>query len=243
MTILIFIFLLLTGLFYFLHYKILTKICLLFALVFFWFTGSGLLGQWLLKPLQFKSEYFSTADWGKNNALLVLGTGTFKQRETQTVFPGVISYSRIAAAARLYFDCKKTQRTCKIILSGGDQFSNGVSEAGVMQKYLLDLKINSADILLEEKSHNTFQNAQFSSEILQAQDFDKVFLISSNLHMQRSILYLQHFGIHPIPITSDYLTPYYSTAPRGYNFAVTDYIVHEYVGIARYHFYNFMEWN
>jgi len=243
MTAIIFILLLLTGLFTFLQYRKSAIVFSFITILCFWGTGSGLVGKCLLAPLQTNNLYETPIKWGKHNALVVLGAGTIKQSFSDNVFPGIMSYSRIDTAASSYFDCKKSHNTCTLLLSGGDPSNNDKTEANIYQKYLLRLGVDSRDIIIEDKSKNTFQNAEFSSAILKSHQFDQIFLISSGFHLQRALLYLAHFNIKPIPIPADYTAAFYSIIPRGYNFAIADFALHEHIGIARYYFYNFMGWN
>jgi uncharacterized SAM-binding protein YcdF (DUF218 family) len=243
MTLILFILLLLTALVTCLKYRKLAIIFLSLSILLFWGTGSGLVGQCLLSPLQINNTYDTSIQWGKHNALVVLGAGTTKNQTTNIIFPGIMGYPRIDATAMSYLDCKKSHSDCTVIVSGGDPLKNGETEARVYQQYLHDLGVNAGDIILEDKSGNTFQNAQYSSEILKKHNFDQVFLITSGFHMQRALLYFTHFDIKPIPLPADYTNSHYSIWPRGYNFAIADYALHEHLGIARYYFYNFMGWN
>jgi uncharacterized SAM-binding protein YcdF (DUF218 family) len=58
-------------------------------------------------------------------------------------------------------------------------------------------------------------------------------MISSGLHLPRALLYFSHFGVNPTPCAADYIVPSVSIFPIGYNFAIADLAVHEYLGILR----------
>ena len=240
MTLLIFILLLLSCLCYFFKKKSVALVTLTLTLILFYTTGTGLMGTWLLLPLNVADAYQKPI-WQAQNILLVLGAGTIKQ-DTH-VLPGNFAYSRLNSAAIMYFDCKRSQHECKILLSGGDAIGNGQSEATVYQNNLLQLGVATQDIILETQSKNTFENAKFSNVILQQHPTAKIFLITSSFHLQRALLYLSHFNIHPNPIAADSISSFYSWLPKGYNFAVADFALHEHLGIFRYHFYTFMGWN
>ena len=47
----------------------------------------------------------------------------------------------------------------------------------------------------------------------------------------------------PIPVRADDLQATASPLPMAYNFALMDYALHEWIGIARYHVYNALGWN
>lgn len=90
---------------------------------------------------------------------------------------------------------------------------------------------------------NTWQNAQFARPILRQYGADRVLLVSSGIHLRRSLLYFAHFGIDPVPMRADYLRARLLPLPLAYNFTLTDFALHEYVGIARYYVYNALGWN
>ncbi|WJF89067.1 YdcF family protein [Paraburkholderia bonniea] len=212
--------------------------------VLFLAIGCGPVPAWLLGQLQDTYDIKPRPVWGKRNALVLLGAGTTKVPRTGAVEPGMFAYARIAEAAALYNDCRrKTVADCKIIVSGGDALHLGSPEAIVYQRLLVRLGVSAADVMLEPGSMNTWQNAQFTSALLQRYAPDRVLLVSSGLHLQRSLLYFGHFGVHAMPVRADYLRPVLTLIPLSYNFAVTDFALHEYLGIARYTLYNALGWN
>lgn len=203
--------------------------------------GCGLIPTWLLSDLQSAYAVKHPIGWGKRNAIVLLGGGTV--RVAGAVEPRTFSYARIVETAALYNDCRKAAAECKIIVSGGDAMHNGSSEAIVYQGDLFKLGIAATDILLESDSMNTWQNAQFTSAILERYDADRVVLVSSGIHLKRSELYFAHFGVFATPVRADYLPAVWSVLPLSYNFTVTDFALQEYIGIARYYVYNFLGWN
>jgi uncharacterized SAM-binding protein YcdF (DUF218 family) len=155
----------------------------------------------------------------------------------------LFAYGRIRKAAELYCECRHAGRECKVEVSGGDAERLGKSEAAVYADDLRQLGVDPADLLLESRSMNTWQNAQFSGPLLRAWGADRVLLVTSGFHLRRSMLYFTHFGIQPTPVRADYLDGKMSWLPLSSNFSMTDVALHEYAGIARYHWYNAMGWN
>jgi len=204
--------------------------------------GIGVFSSCLLKKLESYSPLNHPA-WMKRNAIIVLGAGAVKLPEENSEKPTVLAYSRIYEAARLYSSCKNTNAECKIIISGGDAQSNGQSEAVVYQNALNGIGIKNTDIILESNSMNTYKNAEYTSVILRKNKFDTVLLVTSGIHMKRALLYFGHFGVKPIPAVSDYIPPKIFIIPLGYNFAITDFVIHEYAGIIRFYLYNYFGLN
>ncbi|RSD28915.1 YdcF family protein [Vibrio pectenicida] len=205
--------------------------------------GTGVVPSYLLDNLQTQYQVKKEVPWSSNNAIVLLGAGTQLIQTDGSFEPTFFSYGRIHETATQYYSCVKQDSICKIIISGGDAQNNGVTEADIYQKELLRLNVPKQDIILEADSVNTWQNAQFTSVLLNQQQAETIVLVSSGLHMQRSQLYFKHFGIKTVPVRADYMDARISTMPLWYNFAVTDFALHEYAGILRYYVYNFMDWN
>ena len=68
-------------------------------------------------------------------------------------------------------------------------------------------------------------------------------LVTSGLHLRRSILYFSHFGVHSLPVRADYVGAMMSPVPLAYNYLLMDLTLHEYVGVLRYHVYEMLGWN
>lgn len=218
-----------------------TSIVLLgLTIIFYLLNGCGVIPYFLLRSLE-TTPPLATPVFGKKNVFVLLGAGIIKQNNT--VVPSIVAYSRIVETARLYSLCKKSKKICTIIISGGDPTHSGTSEAEVYQTVLVSLGIQSSDIILEKNSSNTFKNAEFTHDILSTLHFDQFFLITSGIHINRSLLYFSNFKLYPTPAPSDYLTVIFSPIPIGYNFAMSDFAMHEYVGVLRFYWYNFMGWN
>jgi uncharacterized SAM-binding protein YcdF (DUF218 family) len=220
--------------------RLATRTLLGISAVLFLAVGCGVLPAWLLRHLQSEFEAKPTIRWQTRNAIVLLGGGLDKGLAVE---PGMFVYSRIVEAARLYTQCRKADADCKILISGGATEAGAASEADVYAAVMSHLGIMPADLILENGSKNTFQNAQFSSAKLADWKVDRVVLVSSGFHLQRSKLYFQHFGVAASPVRSDYLRARLTILPLAYNFAVMDFAIHEYVGIARYYIYNALGWN
>ena len=213
------------------------------SVILFLAVGCGPIPAWLLGNLQSAYDVKPAIEWSRRNAIVLLGAGTEKIAHADSVEPATFSYARIVEAAELYNDCRKTEVDCKIVVSGGDAQHTGSPEAVVYRGVLIRLGTDAADILIEPDSMNTWQNAQFTSAALRRYGADRVLLVSSGIHLRRSVLYFAHFGVAATPVRADYLRAVLSPLPLSYNVAVADFALHEYVGIARYHAYNALGWN
>lgn len=213
------------------------------ALFSFLIIGNGLLPAILLKRLQAPFVNLSLPEWKNQNAIVLLGVGTIKLPEIDKVVPTITAYGRIEETAFLYLNCLKSHKKCLIIISGGDAVKTSKSEAEIYRDALLNLGINNSAIKLEDRSMNTFQNAEFTSVILKKNKIDETVLVTSGIHLKRALLYFSHFGIAAKPALADYLEAKFSIIPLAYNFAMTDFALHEYLGTVRYYLYNFFGLN
>ncbi len=216
---------------------------LLALVVVMWLAiGCGPVPIWLLNRLQSYAAADAPIAWGQRNAIVLLGAGTVRTGNGR-VEANLAAYGRIGKTAMLYRACRQTGRLCKVEVSGGDARRLGESEAAVYADDLQRLGVDAADLLLESRSMNTWQNAQFSAPLLKSWGADRVLLVSSGFHLRRGMLYFTHFGIQATPVRADYVDGEMSWLPLAYNFTMTDVALHEYAGIARYHWYNAMGWN
>jgi uncharacterized SAM-binding protein YcdF (DUF218 family) len=94
----------------------------------------------------------------------------------------------------------------KIFVSGGSGLllEQRYKEAELLKKVLLEMNIPEQDIVIENKSKNTRENALFSAEILK-KDFanEKILVITSGYHMRRSLACFKKVGINAEPFSVD----------------------------------------
>lgn len=216
---------------------------LMLAFVMFLAVACGPVPIWLLGHLQAPYAADPPMAWGQRNAIVLLGAGTVRVPDGGAVEASLLAYGRIDKAAALYHACREAGRACRVEVSGGDARYNGRSEAVVYADALRSLGVDAADLMLEGRSMNTWQNAQFSAALLKTFAPDRVLLVSSGFHLRRGMLYFAHFGIDAVPERADYADGELSWWPQSYNLAMADLAVHEYTGVWQYHWYNFMGWN
>lgn len=205
--------------------------------------GCGPLPNWLLSRLQADVAVVPPIVWGQRNVIVLLGAGTVRVEHGGAVEASLFAYGRIGKAAMLYRLCRQAARGCKVEVSGGDARGLGQTEAAIYAGDLQRLGVDAADLLLEPHSMNTWQNAQFTEALLKTEGVDRVLLVSSGFHLRRGLLYFSHFGIQATPVRADYISGVTSWLPLSYNLMMTDLALHEYAGIARYHWYSAMGWN
>ncbi|HEX5305762.1 MAG TPA: YdcF family protein [Dyella sp.] len=212
-------------------------VMLLLALAGTLAVGDGPLTGWMLERLQAGYALQPNVPWAERNVIVLLGAGTVRDAAGSAEVP-LFGYGRIARVAALYRQCHAAGRDCKVLASGGDPLHNGHSEAAVYGDLLQALGVPAADLMLEQCSLSTWQNAQFSRPLLLAYQPQRVLLVSSGIHLRRSMLYFAHFGIRPEPVRGDLVRAVPSWLPLAWNAALFDAALHEYIGLARYRVYN-----
>lgn len=84
-----------------------------------------------------------------------------------------------------------------VVVSGGQGDDEPTSEAQAMAEYLMEHGVEEENILLEDKSHNTTQNFQYSMALLAQEnidDSDGVLVVSNGFHLTRARMLAQRAG-------------------------------------------------
>lgn len=110
---------------------------------------------------------------------------------------------RVLYAAQLYREGKAPV----VIASGGriDWRGGGVAESSDMADILVTLGVPNSAILQDSKSLNTYQNAVNVRQIMQERGIRRVLLVTSAMHMPRSLRIFQRQRIDAIPAPTDFL--------------------------------------
>lgn len=116
-----------------------------------------------------------------------------------TQYPGPGIVRRVGGAGEYY---RQGLITDKIILTGGMGEGNKLSEAQVMKREALKQGIPAEKIIIEEQSHSTLENLQYSRPL--AKDCKSVVGISDKYHLARIDLLARrldwdNFSTVPIP--------------------------------------------
>lgn len=149
------------------------------------------------------------------------------------------SVDRMLQALQLYHD----GHIHKILLTGGSGFVNFQEwkESGLIAEVLLKSGVKQEDIILENNSRNTYENAVMSARIIKnMQQKPTVLLITSASHMRRSMACFQKAGISPDPFSVDVrsgagiYTPDKLIQPDAENLLTWDHLIHEWIGMLMY---------
>ena len=89
----------------------------------------------------------------------------------------------------------------KIVITGASgSLSSDMKEAEILKSYLESIDIKAKDILTETKSKNTYENAVFTTELInKGSQKKKCLLITSDYHMRRSMACFNLTGLNVTP--------------------------------------------
>jgi uncharacterized SAM-binding protein YcdF (DUF218 family) len=199
--------------------------------------GFSPLGKWLLYPLEQRFPPWDAAR-GAPDGIVVLGGSIDPDLSIAHGAPVVkAAADRVIAAAALALQYPKA----RIIFSGGSAnlISNDEKEADYAASVFESLGISRERLIMERRSRNTQENAEFSKAIAAPKGGERWLLVTSAFHMPRSVGLFRKsgFAVEPYPVDwrvggrADLLR--FSILPTG-GLDRIDTGVHEWMGLAAY---------
>jgi len=220
------------------------RIAMATTLALLWFGSTPLLRNALLSNLEQQNVpgELPTAD-----IILVLGGATRSPIPPRPFVDVAEAGDRIIHAAQLY----RQGKAPKVLTSGGRIALAGAtsSEASDMAQLLEFMGVPEQDILLEPQSFNTRENAVFSKALLEEEGFDldvtQILLVTSAMHMPRSLRIFRKLGMDVTPAATDFLivrtgqpasaqTRLISLLPEAENLLLVSRAIKEYIGLVVY---------
>jgi uncharacterized SAM-binding protein YcdF (DUF218 family) len=153
-------------------------------------------------------------------AIVVLGGATRPQVYPRPSVDIMEEGDRVLYGAALY----RQGKAPIVILSGGrtmDLKQASSSESQDMALLMQQMGVPAAAILQDPTSLNTYENAVNVNKILQSQGIKRVLLVTSALHMPRSLKIFQKQGIDAIAAPTDFLVSNEEINPPGSTAATT----------------------
>jgi uncharacterized SAM-binding protein YcdF (DUF218 family) len=87
----------------------------------------------------------------------------------------------------------------KLIFTGGQGNPGEPTESSAARKYALKNGVPAQDILIEEKSHNTFENIVYAKQLADSHGIKRVLIVSDPLHMKRAMTMTSDVGLNAEP--------------------------------------------
>ncbi|WP_181969777.1 YdcF family protein [Paraburkholderia sp. DHOC27] len=213
------------------------------GVIFFWLLAAG----WLAAPLLDWAQRPPTPaaptplTYGARTMIVMLGTGTEYDADHKLV-PKKDAFARIGTSAAIYDACKHSGAMCKVIIAGGNPQKHEASEADNYLPYLLAKQVPRADVILENRSRTTYENARNVAAILRDTPYDGLILVTSAYQMPRALLDFHRFGLQPEPLVSNTRHVQPGVLPRFDNLMAADLAMHELIGIAQFYVYRLLGW-
>jgi uncharacterized SAM-binding protein YcdF (DUF218 family) len=179
------------------------------ALVALLVGGNGWVATQLVKSLEWQN--LPPAELPTAEAIVVLGGATRPQVSPRPWVDLQDEGDRVIHGAQLY----RQGKAPLVILSGGridwqdssqiDSQSNRGSESADMVALMQTMGVPAAAMLQDPTSLNTRENAVNVKKILTERGINRILLVTSAMHMPRSLKIFQKLGINAIPAPTDFL--------------------------------------
>ena len=148
------------------------------------------------------------------------------------------SVDRIIAGIALV----KQGRAEKLLISGGtgSLYAQPVREASLLRTFALEDGLRDDQILVDDASRNTYENALYTMYILRTHGYQRCVLVTSALHMRRAAAIFHKQGLTPDLYPVDFnskpggeLTPF-DFLPSAHTLSMASEVMHELVGLVMY---------
>lgn len=155
----------------------------------------------LAKSLEWR--YLPPAQMPTAEAIVVLGGGTEPADYPRSMVEVNAAGDRVLYAASLY----KQGKAPHILLSGGriDWLDPSEDAQALEMASLLELVgVPGQALWLQDQSRNTAEDAAFSAAMLKEKGVSTILLVTSAMHMPRSVALFEQQGLEVIPAPTDF---------------------------------------
>lgn len=213
------------------------------AIVILYMSSIPLLSGLLMRSLEYQNLPVTLP---VSEAIVVLGGGTLAQIPPRAWIEVSEAGDRIVYGSRLWLQKKAPL----LILSGGRTSllgEGGRAEAEDMTEIAVALGVERSAIERDPNSLNTYENAVNVKKILQKLNLNKILLVTSAIHMPRSLAIFKKLGIEAIAAPTDFTVVESTEPPNIFSFLPnadalknTTNALKEYVGLAIYKLYGWL---
>jgi len=201
-----------------------------------WLASTPLFAHFLVSTLEWRHLARPVDELSAADAIVVLGGGLGRPDLPRHRIELEDGADRVWHAAELY----RSGKAPLVIASGGTREEGEPPEAELMAALLETWGVAPGDIWLETGSETTRENAANTAKLIAGRPIDKVYLVTSAVHMPRALAAFRTVGIDAVPTPTDY------TALQSGDIGLLDYLpdaealqattaaVHEYLGMAYY---------
>lgn len=188
-----------------------------------------------LEPAVPSAEAVVPASLRAQTALVVMGSNVGPAIEGIPLRERLDSASRARTqgAARWY---QRTQPAAVIVTGTGPE-SDPRASAEAMADALVNGGVPRDRIWLEPRATNTRENARYSVELGRAHGITRFVVVTSAVHIRRSLREFRRAGVEPVGAPVEYLGPTFGRAidliPSASSLSRTEQCLHEFLGMLK----------
>ena len=219
-----------------------SKTYMILTLVILWLGSTSGVSNLLARSLEWR--YKPPNEIPSGEAIVLLGGGTEPAAYPRSGVEINGAGDRVLYAAQLY----KEGKAPLILLSGGEitWLNDGsATPAEDMAEILAALNVPGEAMIIEDRSKNTYENALYAKELLDKKGINQILLVTSAMHMPRSVALFEAQGFEVTPLPVDYsvvenesaesqdsalITKILNIIPNVSNLALTTNALKEYLG-------------
>jgi len=201
---------------------------------FAWALSIAPVSDAMIKGLE--SEY-SIPKKIEGDVIILLGRGV-RDKAPDLTGIGVPSdgyFTRIVTAVRL-----QKRLDIPIIVSGAEVSEDKVEENHIVKRFLIDLGVPAKEIIIEDKSRDTLENAKLTREICVKLGFTNPILVTSAYHLKRAFMIFGRVGLEVTPFPVGFKSwqgkHYRWNAYLPGDFLTASITIKEYLGLVFYKF-------
>lgn len=219
-----------------------SKTFIILALLILWLSSTSGISNLLARNLEWRYKPPEVIPSGE--VIVLLGGGTESAAFPRSGVEINGAGDRVLYAAQLY----KEGKAPLILLSGGEitWLNDGsATPAEDMAEILTLMDVPLEALIIEDRSRNTYENALYAKELLVEKGINKILLVTSAMHMPRSVALFEAQGFEVTPLPVDYsvvenesvegqngvlVTKILNIIPNASNLALTTNALKEYLG-------------
>lgn len=166
-----------------------------------WLWSMPVASDWLVQRAESEFPPLAAEALPEAEAIVVIGGALFPPSPGMPYPDMGAAADRAWHAARLFHAGKAP---LVVASGGGDPEVTPVSEAEALRGLLVDLGVPHSALLLETRSRNTRENAEFTAALLKQREVRRILLVTSALHMRRAVAEFHRTGLQVIPAATDH---------------------------------------
>lgn len=175
------------------------KIAFLLTFIFYLSTTS-LVSDQLIRSLEAR---YQPPNHVQGDVIIMLGGGATLDTPNVNGLGHLSGFAanRLLTCAQLYHSLH-----IPIVISGGKVLETTGTESEIAKVILIGLGVPEDQIIAENKSLNTTENARYTKKIIEQYGFKEPILVTSAFHMERSVLQFKKAELSVLPYPTDYQT-------------------------------------